>query len=125
MIAGRSLLFLCRNAACNLMYSFTCLCKQRNEPDLRRVTGDESLCPVFATFAHRNCRNTENISETAVSLLKKSEKRTFLLTADTITGKIPCIHFCEDVGSSLSALDEILDGLKRDGIDDIVIHGTR
>jgi superfamily I DNA/RNA helicase len=74
---------------------------------------------------HRNCRNTENISETAASLLKKSENRTFLLTAGAITGKIPCLHFCEDVGSSISALDEILDGLKRDGIDDIVILALR
>ena len=74
---------------------------------------------------HRNCRNTENISETATSLLKKSENRTFLLTAGAITGKIPCLHFCEDVGSSISALDEILDGLKRDGIDDIVILALR
>lgn len=74
---------------------------------------------------HRNCRNTENISETAVSLLKKSGKPTFLLTAGVLTGKIPCIHFCEDISVSLSVLDEILAGLERDGIGDIVILTLR
>jgi|GEM_PF-3699230 len=57
--------------------------------------------------------------------VKKERKTDIFADCGAITGKIPCIHFCEDVGSSLSALDEILDGLKRDGIDDIVIHGTR
>ena len=37
-----------------------------------------------------------------------------------IAGKIPCIHFCGK-GTYFNALDDVIGGLRRDGIDDIVI----
>ena len=37
-----------------------------------------------------------------------------------IAGKIPCIHFCSKE-TYFNALDDVISGLRRDGIDDIVI----
>lgn len=66
---------------------------------------------------HKNCRNTENICRTAMSLLPES-RRTEVLHG--IAGKIPCIHFCCE-NAYFNALDDVIGGLRRDGIDDIVI----
>lgn len=66
---------------------------------------------------HINCRNTENICQTAMSLLPEC-RRTEVLHG--IAGKIPCIHFCNEE-TYFNALDDVIDGLRRDGINDIVI----
>lgn len=66
---------------------------------------------------HKNCRNTENICRTALSLLPK-HGRTAVLRG--IAGKIPCIHFSSKE-TCLKDMDTVIDGLRRDGINDIVI----
>lgn len=66
---------------------------------------------------HINCRNTKNICRTALSLLPK-HGRTEVLRS--IAGKIPCIHF-SNKETYLKDMDAVIDGLHRDGIDDIVI----
>lgn len=66
---------------------------------------------------HKNCRNTENICRTAMSLLPECGRAEVLRG---ITGKIPCIHFCSEE-TYFNALDDVIGGLRRDGIDDIVI----
>lgn len=66
---------------------------------------------------HKNCRNTENICRTALSLLPK-HGRTEVLRG--IAGKIPCIHFSSKE-TCLKDMDTVIDGLRRDGINDIVI----
>lgn len=66
---------------------------------------------------HKNCRNTENVCRTAMSLLPECGKAEVLRG---IAGKIPCIHFCGEK-TYFNALDDVIGGLHRDGIDDIVI----
>ena len=66
---------------------------------------------------HKNCRNTENICRTAMSLLPECRRAEVLRG---IAGKIPCIHFCSKE-TYFNALDDVISGLRRDGIDDIVI----
>ena len=66
---------------------------------------------------HKNCRNTENICRTAMSLLTECGRSEVLRG---IAGKIPCIHFCGEE-TYFNALDDVIGGLRRDGIDDIVI----
>lgn len=66
---------------------------------------------------HKNCRNTENVCRTAMSLLPECGKTEVLRG---IAGKIPCIHFCGEK-TYFNALDDVIGGLHRDGIDDIVI----
>jgi len=66
---------------------------------------------------HKNCRNTENVCRTAMSLLPECGKAEILRG---IAGKIPCIHFCGEK-TYFNALDDVIGGLHRDGIDDIVI----
>ena len=66
---------------------------------------------------HKNCRNTENICRTATSLLPECGRSEILRG---IAGKIPCIHFCGEE-TYFNALDDVIGGLRRDGIDDIVI----
>lgn len=79
--------------------------------------------PVFIRNAecrltlHKNCRNTENICRTAMSLLQERGRSEVLRG---IAGKIPCIHFCIEK-TYFNALDDVIGGLRRDGIDDIVI----
>ena len=79
--------------------------------------------PVFIRNAecrltlHKNCRNTENICRTAMSLLQERGRSEVLRG---IAGKIPCIHFCIEE-TYFNALDDVIGGLRRDGIDDIVI----
>ena len=66
---------------------------------------------------HKNCRNTENVCRTAMSLLPECGKAEVLRG---LAGKIPCIHFCGEK-TYFNALDDVIGGLHRDGIDDIVI----
>ena len=66
---------------------------------------------------HKNCRNTENICRTAMSLLPECRRAEVLRG---IAGKIPCIHFCSKE-TYFNALDDVISGLRRDEIDDIVI----
>lgn len=66
---------------------------------------------------HKNYRNTENICRTAMSLLPECRRAEVLRG---IAGKIPCIHFCSKE-TYFNALDDVISGLRRDGIDDIVI----
>ncbi len=66
---------------------------------------------------HKNCRNTENICRTAMSLLPECGRSGVLRG---IAGKIPCIHFCAEE-TYFNTLDDVIGGLRRDGIDDIVI----
>lgn len=66
---------------------------------------------------HKNCRNTENICRTALSLLPE-HGRTEVLRG--IAGKIPCIHFSSKE-TYLKDMDTVIDGLHRDEINDIVI----
>lgn len=66
---------------------------------------------------HKNCRNTENICRTAMSLLQEYGRVEVLRG---IAGKIPCIHFCSEE-TYFNVLDDVIGGLRRDGIYDIVI----
>lgn len=66
---------------------------------------------------HKNCRNTKNICQTALSLLPECGRTAVLRT---VIGKIPCLHF-SSIERYFCDLDDVLNELRRDGIKDIVI----
>lgn len=67
---------------------------------------------------YRNCRNTENVSRTSMSLLPDLGNKMFLRG---IAGRIPRMHFCETQELRIKVLDGIIDELRESGTDDIVI----
>ena len=67
---------------------------------------------------HRNCRNTENVCRTSMSLIRQDINTLFL---NSIAGKIPRLHFCAASVPQIKIVDGIIDELKEAGIENIVI----
>lgn len=67
---------------------------------------------------YRNCRNTENIATT--SLRPVTTKKPILLEG-CVKGAPAKIHYCSSSESVLAQIDLTIDGLKTEGLSDIVI----
>ena len=65
---------------------------------------------------HRNCRNTENVCRTSMSLIRQDINTLFL---NSIAGKIPRLHFCAASVPQIKIVDGIIDELKEAGIENI------
>ena len=66
---------------------------------------------------YRNCRNTENIAKTS---LKPISSRKPKLMEGCVLGELATVHFCE-ADNSIRGIDSVLDELKQEKIDDVVI----
>lgn len=66
---------------------------------------------------YRNCRNTENIAKTS---LKPISSRKPKLMDGCVLGELATVHFCEP-GNSIRGIDTVLDELKREKMDNVVI----
>lgn len=90
----------------------------------RLQTVQSSRLPEFIEMAdcklmlYRNCRNTGNVSRTAMSLMEDDKRK--LLLRD-IGGKIPRLHFCTALELQKKVVDNAIDELNETGINDIVI----
>ena len=67
---------------------------------------------------YKNCRNTENIATTS---LKPIVDRNPKLIEGAIKGIPAKMHFCRSSEAIIKKLDSIIENLKKDGIEDIVI----
>ena len=67
---------------------------------------------------YRNCRNTENIATTS---LKPVTARKPKLFEDAVKGAPAKIHFCNDTDDELQRLETVIESVKSDGYNDIVI----
>lgn len=67
---------------------------------------------------HRNCRNTENVCRTSMSLVQQDIDTLFY---SRVAGKIPRLHFCTASVSQIKVVDSIIAELKEAGIEDIAI----
>ena len=67
---------------------------------------------------YKNCRNTENIAKTS---LKPIVERKVELIENAVKGDPAEIYFCDSEKDQIEALNMVLDGLKANGLTDIVI----